>query len=243
MTYTLSSEALALFGTPERNEQAKAEAAHEAAEARRARRQGNDTGDMPKPSMGSRRAMTRQGREKVFGLGPCRPMDRNAKARITHLARALMRRTEQGRAYGVITAKAFAVLQALLWSFHNAKSGLCFPSYERIAAAAGCARSTVYEAISALESSGLLTWCNRLKRVREWAPGLPAIGATRVRVIRTSNGYRFSDPSKSDLRTGTDTQDISSTSLRPLEAHQEAFGMLSARIGPLFLTPKATPGF
>jgi hypothetical protein len=26
--------------------------------------------------------------------------------------------------------------------FHNAKSGLCFPSYETIAEAAGCARST-----------------------------------------------------------------------------------------------------
>jgi hypothetical protein len=50
-------------------------------------------------------------------------------------------RTEKGEAYGVITAKAVAVLEALLWGFHNAKSGLCFPSYERIAEAAGCARS------------------------------------------------------------------------------------------------------
>ena len=48
------------------------------------------------------------------------------------LARALLRRTEKGRAYGAITAKAFAALEALLWGFHNAKSGLCFPSYEKI---------------------------------------------------------------------------------------------------------------
>jgi DNA-binding transcriptional regulator YhcF (GntR family) len=54
-----------------------------------------------------------------------------------------------------------------LWGFHNAKSGLCFPSYEAIADAAGCARSTVAEAIRTLEDAGLLTWCNRLKRVRE----------------------------------------------------------------------------
>jgi len=47
----------------------------------------------------------------------------------------------------------------LLWAFHNARSGLCFPSYEAIAEAAGCARSTVAEAIKALEDAGInLTW-------------------------------------------------------------------------------------
>jgi len=82
-------------------------------------------------------------REKMFGAGRPRALDRNTKARIMHLARCLSRKTEKGKAYGELTAKALAVLEALLWSFHNAKSGLCFPSYERIAEAAGCARSTV----------------------------------------------------------------------------------------------------
>ena len=36
-------------------------------------------------------------REKVFGDGRPRPLDRNAKARIMHLARALMHRTEPGK--------------------------------------------------------------------------------------------------------------------------------------------------
>ena len=93
-------------------------------------------------------------REKMFGLGRPRALDRNAKVRIMHWARCLSRRTEKGRAYGVVTAKALAVLEALLWGFHNAKSGLCFPSYERIAEAAGCARSTVAEALKALEDAG-----------------------------------------------------------------------------------------
>jgi hypothetical protein len=48
-------------------------------------------------------------------------------------ARALMRRTEKGKAYGAVTANALAVLAALLWGFHNAASGRCFPSYETIA--------------------------------------------------------------------------------------------------------------
>src|SRR6516162_5318436 len=101
------------------------------------------------------------------GLGRPRALDRNAKVRIMHWARCLSRRTEKGRAYGQLTAKAVAVLEALLWAFHNAKSGFCFPSYERIAESAHCARSTVAEAIRALEESGVLTWVQRIKRVRE----------------------------------------------------------------------------
>ena len=41
------------------------------------------------------------------------------------------------------------MLGALLWGFHNAHTGRCFPSYEAIAAKAECCRDTVYEAIKA----------------------------------------------------------------------------------------------
>src|SRR5580692_5487607 len=64
-------------------------------------------------------------REKVFGLRRPRALDRNAKVRIMHWARCLSRRTEKGRAYGIVAAKALAVLEGLLWGFHNAKSGVC----------------------------------------------------------------------------------------------------------------------
>jgi hypothetical protein len=117
------------------------------------------------------------------------PLDRNAKARIMVLARALMRRSGEGKHYGVLTAKFVAVLGALLWGFHNAATGRCFPSYERIADKADCARSTVYEAIHALERAGLLTWVNRIARIREWGPDLFGRAQNRIRVIRTSNAY------------------------------------------------------
>lgn len=126
-----------------------------------------------------------QRREKFFGDGCPRPLNRNSKLQIMAYARSLMRPTEKGRAYGAITAKTYAVLQALLWKFHNARSGLCFPSYEKIAEAAGCARSTVAEAIKALEAVGLLTWCHR-------------IGRLAAKVIRKSNGYRFNVPPDQD---------------------------------------------
>jgi hypothetical protein len=161
----------------------------------------------------------RKRRAKMFGEGRALPLDRNAKARIMVLARALMRRSGEGKHYGVLTAKFVAVLGALLWGFHNAQSGRCFPSYERIAEKADCARSTVYEAIRALEDAGILTWVNRIVRVREWGPDLFGRAKNRWRVIRTSNAYTFIDPqakrvaeiagvsSKSEFTTGTEGQD------------------------------------
>jgi hypothetical protein len=107
-------------------------------------------------------------REKVFGSGRAVPLDRNAKARILVYARAWDRRHRRpGQRGGALGRAALDVLGALLWAFHNARSGVCFPSYERIAEKAGCARSTVAEAIKALEFAGVLTWQNRIARVRE----------------------------------------------------------------------------
>jgi hypothetical protein len=177
---------------------------------------GKGPGEPPRPSPGLPRAAKRpERREKMFGLGRPRALDRNAKVRIMHWARCLARRTEKGRAYGVVTAKALAVLEALLWAFHNAKSGVCFPSYERIAEAAGCARSTVAEALKALEDAGVLSWVHRIKRVRELCPDLLGDNGWRWRILRTSNAYNFCDPasrnsSKSDFQSGTPTQDFSS---------------------------------
>ena len=186
-------------------------------------------------------------REKLFGDGRPRPLDRNAKARVMHYARALMHRTEKGKAYGAITAKAVAVLEALLWGFHNARSGLCFPSYEKIAERAHCARSTVAEALKALEEAGVLTWVNRLVRIRERCPDLFGNMGSRIRVIRTSNGYAFNDPkgaadrgfpSKSDFQSGTSVQDISYT--KPLPSTAE---FLETELGAALLSFGRKAGF
>ena len=47
-------------------------------------------------------------------------------------------------------------------------------------------RATVYEAIRALEAAGILTWVNRIARIREWGPDLFGRAQNRWRVIRTS---------------------------------------------------------
>ena len=76
-------------------------------------------------------------REKVFGPGRTVPLDRNAKVRVAAYARAWSARNRQPRQHkGPITRAFLDVLGALLWGFHNAHTGRCFPSYEAIAAKA-----------------------------------------------------------------------------------------------------------
>lgn len=139
--------------------------------------------------------LLRRQREKVHGPGRCIPLDRNAKARIIVYARAWSAKHRQpGQHRGPLTRAFLEVLEALLWGFHNSRTGQCMPSYESIAAKAGCARSTVAEALKALELAGVLTWQHRITSIR--VPELDLFGqwATRWRVIRTSNAYAFSDP-------------------------------------------------
>jgi hypothetical protein len=78
------------------------------------------------------------------------------------------------------------------------------------------------EAIKALEWAGVLTWQNRITRIRERCRDLWGREGWRWRVIRTSNAYAFRDPqavirpvpSKSDQRTATPDQEDS----KPLQA-------------------------
>lgn len=155
-------------------------------------------------------------REKTFGSGKAVPLDRNAKVRIAAYVRAWSRQHRQpGQHTGPVTRAAHDVLRALLWVFHNGRDGRCFPSYESIADKAGCARSTVAAAIKALEWCGVLSWENRITRIRERCRDLFGHEGWRWRVVRRSNAYVFRDPqqpfagrfaSKSEKAAGTKNQ-------------------------------------
>ena len=82
------------------------------------------------------------------------------------------------------------MLEALLWGFHNSRSGACFPSYERIAEKAECARSTVAEALKVLE------WGRRVDMAE---PDRPDPGA-RARPIRAVGELLEGDPRVECLR-------------------------------------------
>src|SRR5262249_5589171 len=115
-------------------------------------RLGGNPRHLPPPSAGAGAAMRLARREKVFGQGHAVPLDKTQKARIQAYAKAWSaRHCRPGQHHGPITMAFRRVLAALLWGFHNSRSGCCFPSYERIAEQAECARSTVAEALKVLE--------------------------------------------------------------------------------------------
>jgi hypothetical protein len=135
--------------------------------------------------MSRQRAFRKTPREKVFREKPGIPLDGNAKARIYAYAKGYnAKHKRKGQHRGPITRTFFDVLKTLLWGFHNSRTGHCFPSYETIAEKAECCRDTVYEAIHALEESGILDWVHRFDKIYKG----------RWQVIRTSNAYLFRDP-------------------------------------------------
>jgi hypothetical protein len=98
----------------------------------------------------------------------------------------------------------------------------------------------VAETIKALEWAGVLTWQNRIVRMRERCQDLWGREGWQWRVIRTSNTYAFHDPkagnsrpvpSKSDQRTGTQNQDVLSLSLPAPACGKPTTGPVSEALG------------
>src|SRR6516165_4599911 len=126
-------------------------------------------------------------RLKIFGPAPSYRLDGNAEARVWAAAAAYNSANRQQRQHwGPLTRTTMDVLKALLWRFHGADGGgRCFPSFERIAAAAKCHRDTVCEAVKALEVAGLLTWVNRIARIRREERDLFGRLVGVLQVVRT----------------------------------------------------------
>ena len=152
-------------------------------------------------------------RPKVFSDGCQKPIDRNVQARLMHMAKA-------ARKAGKITRAAVEILHALLFDFANLKDGRCIPGYEKIAAAAGCHARTVGRCLPDLESAGLISFVNRIRRAREAVAGLGDIGASVWRVMRTSNSYSFPSrlPHEGHSAPGTRIQKLSLPTKAPSPA-------------------------
>lgn len=140
-----------------------------------------------------------------------RKLTREIKAQILYLAEALERRTRQpGQHGGVLKEKGLAVLRALLNQFFNKQTGECYPSYESIAAAAGCCRETVRQKLAALRAVGII------EIVRRKAVATFVSAVSRVKfdcAVQTSNSYVFNFP----LGDRADRGDLALPLLRPKE--------------------------
>jgi Helix-turn-helix domain len=161
-------------------------------------------------------------RKKIFGPAPSYSLDREAKCRLMHKCRSLVRARTLGRA-------ALMVLDALTYRFHGPR-GTVFPSLATLAAAAGVARSTAALAVQELEKLGLLTWAHRLRRVRvrsEHGEGW------RWRVLRNSNAYRLAGAvqcSESDFRAGPTNESLFPSLVDALDRIKE--GIRKGEVGP-----------
>jgi hypothetical protein len=122
----------------------------------------------------------------------CR-MDRAHAWRLLAHAEALERDTrEPGKHGGCLKRTGLDVLRALLRQFYSYRDGVCFPSYEEIARAAGCCVETVRKAIRRLEAAGIIQTMRR-KVVTSFVSRVH-----RVRfdvAVQTSNSYTFAMPS------------------------------------------------
>jgi hypothetical protein len=121
-----------------------------------------------------------------------RKLPREMKARILYLAEALERRTRQPRKHGgVLKEKGLAVLRALLNQRYNKNTGECYPSYDTIAADAGCCHETVRQKLKALELAGIL----EIFRRKTVATFISAVHRVKFDcAIQTSNSYLFNIP-------------------------------------------------
>jgi hypothetical protein len=113
--------------------------------------------------------MRRWHRDSIFGPGPRRPLDREQRARFRFLLRAHARA-------GRLPAKQEWVGTALLKRL--SAEGRCDPSYDTLAADAGCSARTARRATATIRDLGLLRWQTRLVRT-DW------------RCEQTSNAYEL----------------------------------------------------
>jgi hypothetical protein len=159
----------------------------------------DDASTTAKSSSCRRPNSSRRWRHKArFVLNPrehYRPVDRNRKAKIMHLAESMERESKtKGLRSGWLGLSGIAVLRALL--FHClGKDGRCDPSYARLKAITGLARATIAKALRQLEDLGILQIIRRLDR-RRVSRRSPITGEFELitTTVQTSSLYAFSIP-------------------------------------------------
>jgi hypothetical protein len=95
-----------------------------------------------------------------------RPIDRNQRARLIHLAEMIERASKaKGKRSGFLGLTGLQVLRALVFGCLG-KDGRLDPSYAHLQRLTGFARATIAKALHALEALGLLCIIRRIVRRR-----------------------------------------------------------------------------
>lgn len=125
--------------------------------------------------------MTHRYRRTARRLWQFKPIDRNDRARIMHLAERLNTNTRQpGQHGGCLKDSGLQVLRALLFGFLNCRTGRLDPSIDTLARHVGHSRQTIVSALQRLRAAGFISWVQRVVMV-------DVDGQLRPR--QTSNAY------------------------------------------------------
>ena len=153
------------------------------------------------------RLLNRRGRRQRAALkfvreaDHCRPIDRNARARLLFIAENLERRTKtKGHKNGALGYIGLRVLRTLLLTYANLKTGLCCPSYSTLMTAAKLCRQAIADALHRLEATGLLSITRRLvrERITRRSP-VTGLIETFIQTVQGSNLYAFNVPATDAL--------------------------------------------
>lgn len=129
------------------------------------------------------------------GPADFRKIDRNDRFRIKIAARIYDRQTHKPRQHGgELGLVGLAVLDALLFVFLNMQTGRCDPSFETIAAAAGCCPRAAKDAMDRLEAAGFIVRQRRIivtRHAKQWPSG-KVFFVDRAQQI--TNAYRLNFP-------------------------------------------------
>ena len=95
------------------------------------------------------------------------PMTKKAALKLWNCAKGFDRQTNKpGHHGGAVGPTALAVLQSLIFTFQNWRSGRLDPSYAAIAKASNLCRRTVATALKRLRDLGIVDWTRRCTETR-----------------------------------------------------------------------------
>jgi hypothetical protein len=148
-----------------------------------------------------------------YAYTPCQPMRKAAKAfvpesegcspttvadrmRIMRAAEDLELATKmKGKKNGALGYIGLTVLNKLMFTFANAATGLCCPSYRAIRKDTGFSKSAINDALHRLESTGLLVITRRqVRRQITRVSGITGLPQTFLTTCQGSNLYKFVVP-------------------------------------------------
>ena len=146
------------------------------------------------------------------------PIDRTQRILVMMAAEELELRTKaKGQKSGVLKQSGLVVLRHLLFTFCAVPTGCCCPSYEAIRKVTGYCTSTIADALSRLEASGLVRITRRIIR-------------TPAGARQTTNAYAFSDSARGEKKPDFENSRETTNLFKKKDMHTNNTGLYPVQL-------------